>query len=333
MAHATTTIPGVLASRTSEAIDLITARLPEAMAGDRGAVHRARVASRRLREALALAGAVLPDTDAARTRREVRRLTRALGPVREADVTVQTLAAGVERHGWRRTGAAAVRRRLDAERTRRRRRMNARLDALDLEATQARVADVVAALEQAPPADAWARALGARLARRADELVRAVKHCGTLYAPESAARRAHRGQEAALYARDRRRGRSARGRGRSDRAPPGAGELRRTPRSADLLAGAQAATGAVRRTAMGEIIGSIVTALERDCRERHAAALTVLPLLANRAASLRRAAAILRTQRTMIKLGTAGEGSDAVPTERLTAGRRDRRGARQRSVG
>jgi CHAD domain-containing protein len=334
MAHATTTIAGVLASRMGEAIDLIAARLPAAKGGDRGAVHRARVASRRLREALALAAAVLPDTDAARTRREVRRLTRALGPVREADVTLQTLAAASERHGWRRTGAAAVRRRLDAERTRRRRRMTAKLDALDMDAMQARIADVAAVLEQAQPSDEWSRALGARLARRAAELLRAVKQCGTLYAPDRlhAVRIAVKKLRYALEIA-----------GAADvleseadltalhQAQESFGELHDLQM---LLGGAQAAAGAVRRTAMGEIIGSIVTALERDCRERHAEALTVLPRLADRAASIRRAAAVLRARRTMIKLETAGEaGAAGASTGRLAAGRRDRRGARQGSVG
>ena len=58
--------------------------------GDVGAIHQARVATRRLREALPLV------VDAGRARklgRRVRGLTRALGPVRELDVVLHTLDA------------------------------------------------------------------------------------------------------------------------------------------------------------------------------------------------------------------------------------------------
>jgi CHAD domain-containing protein len=59
-----------------------------ARAGDMHAIHQARVATRRLREASAL----LPSQSTARKlRRVARRLTRALGPVRELDVALQTL--------------------------------------------------------------------------------------------------------------------------------------------------------------------------------------------------------------------------------------------------
>ena len=62
--------------------------LPAARAGEVSAIHQARVATRRLREALPLVARGAPGRKLARA---VRRLTRALGPVRELDVALLTL--------------------------------------------------------------------------------------------------------------------------------------------------------------------------------------------------------------------------------------------------
>ena len=68
--------------------------LPSARAGDVSAIHQARVATRRLREALPL---VAPGSAARKLARSVRKLTRALGPVRELDVALLTLDELAER--------------------------------------------------------------------------------------------------------------------------------------------------------------------------------------------------------------------------------------------
>lgn len=76
--------------------------LSAALAGDSVAVHQARVASRRLREALPVVGADLDPHDVAKMNRRMRRLTRALGPVRELEVALAmsesagTAGGGVE---------------------------------------------------------------------------------------------------------------------------------------------------------------------------------------------------------------------------------------------
>lgn len=62
--------------------------LPGAEKGDAALIHKARVATRRLREALPVA---LRRGGTRKLQRKVRRLTRALGPVRELDVALQTL--------------------------------------------------------------------------------------------------------------------------------------------------------------------------------------------------------------------------------------------------
>ncbi len=60
---------------------------------DMDAVHDMRVASRRLREAMRLLAPVYPARDFRRWYRRVKRITRALGPVRDADVFIDSFAA------------------------------------------------------------------------------------------------------------------------------------------------------------------------------------------------------------------------------------------------
>ena len=62
--------------------------LPGARTGDVGSVHQARVATRRLREALPVLGA---GASGRKLQQRVRALTQALGPVRELDVALLML--------------------------------------------------------------------------------------------------------------------------------------------------------------------------------------------------------------------------------------------------
>jgi CHAD domain-containing protein len=66
----------------------LTRALPAAQKGDAERLHEARVATRRLRERLPL---VLPSSHGRKLVRKVRKLSRALGPVRELDVALRTL--------------------------------------------------------------------------------------------------------------------------------------------------------------------------------------------------------------------------------------------------
>ena len=69
-------------------LSALSRTLPGARKGDAHAVHQARVATRRLREALPL---VVPGKSGKTLARKVRRVTRALGPVRELDVALLNL--------------------------------------------------------------------------------------------------------------------------------------------------------------------------------------------------------------------------------------------------
>jgi CHAD domain-containing protein len=97
--------------------------VPAAQAGDETSVHQARVASRRLREALPVVGASAGPDAVARARRSVARITRALGPVRELDVSLKLLAEFGSHPAASRRAVARVRAAIVAERQARRRRM------------------------------------------------------------------------------------------------------------------------------------------------------------------------------------------------------------------
>ena len=97
--------------------------MPAAQAGDEISVHQARVASRRLREALPVLGARADEDALDRAQTRVRRITRALGPVRELDVTLLLLAELEGKGAAPARAIARVRKAVIEERLKRRREM------------------------------------------------------------------------------------------------------------------------------------------------------------------------------------------------------------------
>jgi CHAD domain-containing protein len=89
--------------------------LPSARAGDATSVHQARVATRRLREALPL---ITRGSSLRKHTRRVRRLTRALGLVRELDVALITLDEFAETREVPRAGVLSLQQIIRQERTR-----------------------------------------------------------------------------------------------------------------------------------------------------------------------------------------------------------------------
>ncbi len=82
----------------SQARVLVT-ELARARQGDVRGIHRARTSSRRLREVLPVAAVAAPGAGIDRTRREIRRITRVLGPVRELDVAIAEFAEAAGQPG------------------------------------------------------------------------------------------------------------------------------------------------------------------------------------------------------------------------------------------
>ena len=158
--------------------------LPTAVTGSDHGVHQARVATRRLREAVPVLSAGVKGAKAAKARRKIRRLTKALGTVRELDVTLHVLDELIEKGRVPRAAVEDVRAHVLAERDRRRPVMLERLEKIDAAKLERRLVVVAGAL-QASGTDEWRRALAARTAKRAKGLREAIAEAGRIYAPDA----------------------------------------------------------------------------------------------------------------------------------------------------
>jgi CHAD domain-containing protein len=157
--------------------------LPQAGKGDDRGVHQARVTTRRLREAVPVLATGLKGSKAGKARRKIRRLTRALGTVRELDVTLLLLDELARSPHVSRTAVEDVRARVIAERDARRKVMVERLERVNAEKLDKRLESVGAALQSAT-AEPWRKALATRLLARARRLSGAMDAAGHMYAPE-----------------------------------------------------------------------------------------------------------------------------------------------------
>lgn len=153
--------------------------------GDVRAIHRTRVASRRLRELLPV---LQIDSDlCARLLRDLRRITRALGRVRELDVTGELVEGLRQRIENVDVGLGVVSDRLRQTRS----AVHAKAArkgrfGRDLKRTAKRLDRMVTDLEGrlAHEGRRWHWALEARMARRAGALSRAIEQAGPFYLPE-----------------------------------------------------------------------------------------------------------------------------------------------------
>ena len=125
----------------------------------------------------------LKGSKAGKARRKIRRLTRALGTVRELDVTMQLLDELARSAHVSRTAVEDVRARVMKERESRRKLMLERLEEVNVDKLDRRLSSVGAALNEAK-AEPWRKALGARLLVRSRRLTLAMDEAGHMYAPE-----------------------------------------------------------------------------------------------------------------------------------------------------
>jgi CHAD domain-containing protein len=170
----------VLLQRLSRALKRY---LPAAIAGNDQGVHQARVTTRRLREAVPVLSTGLTGSKAGKARRKIRRLTRALGSVRELDVTVQLLDELARSPQVSRDAVEDVRTRVMRERDAKRKTMVERLEDVNMDKLGRRLASVAAALEEAT-SEPWRKALAARLLVRSRRLTVAMSEAGHMYAPD-----------------------------------------------------------------------------------------------------------------------------------------------------
>jgi CHAD domain-containing protein len=154
-----------------------------AIGGDGHGIHQARVASRRLREAVPVLAAGVKGSRSGRARRKIRRLTKALGVVRELDVTLGILDELAARDTLPRLALEEVRRHVVTERDERRGVMLKRLEQINLSKLDKRLSAVASALAEAV-GEGWRDALGSRLLKRSRALGAAMAEAGHIYAPD-----------------------------------------------------------------------------------------------------------------------------------------------------
>lgn len=158
-------------------------QLPLAIDGDDRGVHQARVATRRLREAVPVLTTGLKGSKGKKAAKKLRKLTRAMGSVRELDVTIaliDELAAGDD---LSRAALQDVRLRVEAERKLRRESMLEHLGEVNTDKLNRRLSSVGAAVAESD-SQGWRQALSGRLLTRAKRLALRIEEAGQLYAPE-----------------------------------------------------------------------------------------------------------------------------------------------------
>jgi CHAD domain-containing protein len=172
-------IDALLAPRIAALLDT----LPAALDGEVEAVHRARVSSRRLRELLPPLGHVVAHDVADAARAEVRRVTRALGPVRELDVSIGLFDELAAAHDLGAPARLAVRRTLTRDRDAALGRLRTAMSVRRRERL-ARALAALQAAEVAGAAGALLAAVDARAVRRAERVRTALHRAGAMYVPE-----------------------------------------------------------------------------------------------------------------------------------------------------
>jgi CHAD domain-containing protein len=251
--------------------------LPAAQSGDVPSVHRARVASRRLREVLPVIAEAAGSGQLGRASKDVRRITRALGPIRELDVALGHLQEVGPRTGVPARTLAILRRHLNAERLVHRRTM---LDVITPRAAarlRARLGSAHGPAFSGSPASpqhlAELHSARRRAARRAVRLRIEIGRAGGLYDPERlhAVRVATKKLRYSLEVdRELSRSRATARINRLGRLQDALGQIHDFEILLEHTREVQASLIGVDRRAATELDG-LVRTLETECRDGHAA--------------------------------------------------------------
>jgi CHAD domain-containing protein len=180
MNRRTTRVTSSLLGRRAAALKR---HLPLAVEGEIKGVHQARVASRRLREAVPVLTTGLKGAKARKALAKIRRLTKSLGTVRELDVTLLLLDEMAASERFPRPALEEVRGRVMAQREKGRAAMLKRVANVRIDKLDRRLAAVSAALAASDSIE-WRDTLASRLVKRAKALSSAMAEAGRLYAPE-----------------------------------------------------------------------------------------------------------------------------------------------------
>jgi len=302
-------------------VEALLGQLPAVRDADVEGVHAARVATRRLREALPLFSRSYPD-DVKRVKKLVKRAGRRLGRVRELDVMDEGLTRRAGRMPMARHAVDAARKTLARRRDRARRRLIKLFDSLRLDRR-----DQLRLRHRGDwwhpfggPARGWTALLWERIERRANDLNRAIDHAGGVNFPN----RLHAVRVAAKKLRY-----SAELAGRAGLWPCGAAvdDLKRTQETLGRLHDAQVLLESMDGLVDGDAGESEVTLLKDDLQgeiaERHAKYLEQRDRLRATAGACAAAADAIHVKRRPL-LPVVALSAVAVPAGLLLLGARDR---------
>lgn len=169
----------------------LSAVWPDFVSGHTTGLHKTRVASRRIREALPIVGVAASSQKVKKLDRKMRSLTRSLGPIRELDVELALIEDRTATDGLSARALEIVRREIASRRQALRRELKddapvgdlkkllKKLERIAAKGTKSRGDKAVRKLEEE-----WRGVLAARLMRRAKRLTAALEGAGPLYAPD-----------------------------------------------------------------------------------------------------------------------------------------------------
>jgi CHAD domain-containing protein len=162
---------------------------PDFVSGRNTGLHKTRVASRRIREALPVVSVCAPQSKVKKLNKKMRALTRYLGPIRELDVELDILDDASKTNGVPGRVIEMVRREIAAKRQALRHELAENAPVGDVKKLIRQLERVSKREEGKRKKDSeyearWRSALAARMLRRAKSLADAVDQAGPLYAPE-----------------------------------------------------------------------------------------------------------------------------------------------------
>ena len=245
------------------------------------------MASRRLREALPVLAGDLKDGKPARARRKIRRMTRALGAVRELDVSLGLLDELAGADDLSRAALQDVRLHVLAERERQREEMLARLAEVDQDKLDRRL-KCVAEAAHADATGAWRQTLASRILKRTKWFTGAIDAAGQLYSPDHLHQvriAAKKLRYALELAQDGGVAAAAKHVRALKRTQANLGRLHDLQILQQHVAAAQAAP--VGRSVPHEGLGAVAGRIEEECRRLHGKYVAHIPQLLELAAAVR----------------------------------------------
>jgi CHAD domain-containing protein len=165
----------------------LSAVWPDFVSGQTTGLHKTRVASRRIREALPIVGAAASPDKVKKLSKKMRALTRSLGPLRELDVELHMLEDKSKTDGVPGRVIEMVRREVASRRQAMREELADNAPVTDLKKLLKKLERVGASgkkHEGKGKKQQWRGVLATRLMRRAKSLAVALDEAGPLYDPE-----------------------------------------------------------------------------------------------------------------------------------------------------